>query len=232
MSDSTIPCAWCGDPFVQTRPNKRYCSFKCCRRADHRRELEKSKREGCRRVFVCRYCGSLFRPRAAKYSTFCSRAHCFAYWREHGCAARRLPDHERRRREQERAERIAALAPCRFCGGSIVDLVDPYPWRRRYCSPACALEAKRRASRRPPHQVTCLVCGVEATTRRRLFCSARCARIYTRIKQKIGWSGRDPLPTDYVQARRVYGLTLFFLQDPTDHRRALAARSAEFGQFP
>jgi hypothetical protein len=110
-----------------------------------------------------------------------------------------------------------------------------------YCSPTCRREAGRIQSRiaararRSPHRFSCLVCGVEGwtTRRRRLCCSFRCTRIYQRIREDMGWTGPDPLPHDFVKAKRAYGLAVWFLSDrraflashpdPLDPLRALGA---------
>ena len=78
----TKSCKECNTPYLMTRPNKRYCSTKCGRKANHRKQ-----RQGINKECTCKGCGVVFNPKGYDRTECCSRE-CGWKWRS--AKARRL----------------------------------------------------------------------------------------------------------------------------------------------
>jgi hypothetical protein len=147
----------------------------------------------------CHHCGVVFRPKKAKYATFCSRACAFA-----DMHARRLTPDQRRARDRaaDAARRVVRPPrPCAHCGTPFVPTRDGV----RFCARRCSSRHHGARKRHTPRTFRCAVCRepVQAADKRRRFCSSACRRFATR---------RAPgLSDEQLHARWLYGQVYWFL---------------------
>ncbi len=153
-STRAIHCAGCTQPFETAKPNQRYCSPECSRRANRRRW-----RKGQRVRLDCDHCGSTFvgSPRRVgdpeRRSRYCS-AECQAEgkrWRYLKTTSVKVP-----------------WANCPDCGRSFIA-------RAGARCPTCPARAEQGPSRRW-FMGWCLQCGDPFTSLQReaRYCSRRC----------------------------------------------------------
>lgn len=136
-SESTLLCAYCGDPFLPRAHNAKFCSSSCQNRDRYRRLhpgfIELVDR-AYRQPHPCEQCGDVFNPPYAagkKRNRFCSPR----------CAqlARRLPEHL-----------------CKGCGNPFHPKSSVYS---TYCSRECAFADKRSNATGALHERRCRVEG-------------------------------------------------------------------------
>lgn len=198
-------CVQCGNTYTTATPRVT-CSPACER--NRKAALAESMRTTSRRV--CIGCGEPFVRKIGKRNKglYCTRT-CAA---NHNRPARPAPP--------PRPMRPLVVCPC----GALVP-PDPPNRLRRYCSPACVLEANRAGARAKPRSFVCRICRRAITTRgdkRRLFCSPRCNKRFVCIRKRMiaaGWPMALPIPDDYLIAREAYGRLRWFLNDPDRARR-------------
>lgn len=87
MPNRLIPCAVCGMPFLPVTANAKYCSHKCAKRADRKRQTSPHRTpvEGdiILREFYCSWCGHLVEvvEETDKRTVFCCCECERKYWK-------------------------------------------------------------------------------------------------------------------------------------------------------
>lgn len=153
MAERTVTCFWCNGEFTAIRKDAKYCSRRCCNRANYSYTPTDNTR-------ACEWCGQTFKPKRAD-ARYCSQR-CF-----YGPRSRQGYGPQR---------------SCDMCGTDISDRMgnakfchDCYPKR-----PQAVHEANRRAKR--PWYGTCKGCGTAIRSQSQ-FCSVQCAGQSNRRKQ-------------------------------------------------
>lgn len=164
-----MKCQYCGKDFEPHHFNQRcYCSTKCKKAAEYRRNAETYKQRASDRYYgiiqskkieprKCPHCGKEFMPNRI------SQIYCSV-----------------RCKYDERNERRRKMKPikCAICGEEFT----PKHGRHIYCSPRCkeiAHNAQRRQKYGYQHEVKCEMCGrifVRTVDGRRKYCSEECYR--------------------------------------------------------
>lgn len=157
-------CELCGKEFAPHKfnPKQRFCSRQCSH-AWHGQQR--------RHEFICQGCGELFKAKKLDRNRFCSRE---CHW-------------EYRRANPANPPKSPSLICCRACGREFEQKYDSL-----LCSEECRkADARTKERERKASQIIfkprlCKECKQEFTpeygTKRRVFCSALCAR---RAKQKL-----------------------------------------------
>jgi hypothetical protein len=156
-----VGCEWCSRKFASTHKGQRFCSRRC-NQASNRRA-----------TWPCKWCSTLFEPKAVDRTDYCSRQCAF----EHKKA-----ESQRRARERTIERQAMILARCElWCKGCKTRMTNP-KWGKVYCTSRCRRIATYKP--KPPLKRPCTVCGriVERMRNGRggkdgpTYCDRRCAR--------------------------------------------------------
>ena len=155
-------CAWCGEAFQATRPNKRYCCASCGKKANRRLYyLRHGNRE--RGPFECAFCGS-------EYTTTRSLGEGEKY-----CSRECAYEHKR----------ATPWSPVKFQQCTECERKFAAKRERAHCSDECRKECSRRRARekyaagQDRQEMQCHECGgayIPSHGGQTVFCSTKCAK--------------------------------------------------------
>ena len=188
MSDGTCLCARCGASFEVTRPNKRFCSERCRKRAEGQRL--RSSRSASARVFrtcVMEDCRTEFECSTGSLRRFCSER----------CRRRA----KERRRRIKRSSWPCAVDGCDGAGVNSSQLCDMHADRRKSGIPFDRPKyAQPKLSTRPPF------CTVDGCSKKTWY-RDRCKRHYLEFHARQGkeWAIVEYEPGGYRSKTAVYG---------------------------
>lgn len=117
MSDKKI-CAECGEEFESDRKNGRFCSEKCRRRYNSRKQHAKYRSEPYMHTVVCRECGKKFQHKTG------SIRYCSAECRSAADRARRQERDSARQKREEQHNRDVRETMARLARKSTVAKVN------------------------------------------------------------------------------------------------------------
>lgn len=187
MTDQLFTCVSCGGQF--TGRKRMYCTKKCrgkfhsykkSRKQGRRLREEITDAAACNQVHECAWCKSMFSPKRAGRTKYCSRE-CFF---EFASAKTKLLS-------EFSASHKVHRAKCVICGGRFDGKVGSL-----YCGDDCrnifySIRSKRdRKSLHIPRSFSCKECANIVTTlygdQRKVFCSDSCLKRHTkRIRRKM-----------------------------------------------
>ena len=214
-------CAYCGEEFVATTGNRKYCSKECSLKAQTERQMEKYWEEKAKRersgeakeptVKKCAFCGAEFMPENGSQKYCCSECQTKAAYRK------------------KTSTREHFVKECRVCGKKF-ETTDE---RRAFCCGKCANEWILIQREMKKQKVWyCAECGkiVERNSPTQKYCSDECRRAalaeykrkYKRKEEakEKGVAALNRLAREAVEHHMSYGKYIEWLENGMNERRA------------